>query len=105
MLKRILGIVGWLGTALVLVAVAIRFLRPVWDVYAYWLAWAGLVAILLYTLGQWREIAGYFARRQARLGAIALAGILAVVGILIAINYIASRENKRWDLTAKGQYT
>ena len=105
MLKRILGIVGWLGTALVLVAVAIRFLRPVWDVYAYWLAWAGLVAILLYTLGQWREIAGYFARRQARLGAIAVAGILAVVGILTAINYIASRENKRWDLTAKGQYT
>jgi ABC-type uncharacterized transport system involved in gliding motility auxiliary subunit len=105
MLKRILGIVGWLGTALVLVAVAIRFLRPVWDVYAYWLAWAGLVAILLYTLGQWREIGGYFARRQARLGVVAIAGILAVIGILTAINYIASRENKRWDLTAKGQYT
>jgi ABC-type uncharacterized transport system involved in gliding motility auxiliary subunit len=105
MLKRILGIVGWLGTGLVLAAVAIRFLRPVWDVYAYWLAWAGLVSILLYTLGQWREVVGYFARRQARLGAIAAAGILAVVGILAAINYIASRENKRWDLTAKGQYT
>ncbi|MBE3132085.1 MAG: hypothetical protein IMZ55_01320, partial [Acidobacteria bacterium] len=53
MLKRILGIVGWLGTALVLAAVAIRFLRPVWDTYAYWLAWGGLVCVLLYTLGQW----------------------------------------------------
>jgi ABC-type uncharacterized transport system involved in gliding motility auxiliary subunit len=105
MLKRILGIVGWLGTALVFVAVAIRFLRPVWDTYAYWLAWAGLVSILLYTLGQWREIGGFFARRQAKLGAIAAAGILIVLGILVAINYIASRENKRWDLTAKGQYT
>ena len=105
MLKRILGIVGWLGMALVLVAVAIRILRPQWDVYAYWLAWAGLVSILLYTLGQWREIAAFFGRRQARLGAIAAAGILIVLGILAAINYIASRENKRWDLTAKGQYT
>ncbi len=105
MLKRILGIVGWLGTALVFAAVAIRFLRPVWDTYAHWLAWAGLVAILLYLLGQWREIGAFFGRRQARLGAIATLGILVVLGILVAINYIASRENKRWDLTAKGEYT
>ncbi|MBE3072457.1 MAG: GldG family protein, partial [Acidobacteria bacterium] len=105
MLKRILGIVGWLGTALVLAAVAIRFLRPVWDTYAYWLAWGGLVCVLLYTLGQWREIAHFFARRQARLSVVAAAGILIVLGILVAINYIASRENKRWDLTATAQYT
>lgn len=105
MLKRILGIVGWLGTALVLAAVAIRFLRPVWDTYAAWLAWAGLICVLLYTLGQWREIAHFFSRRQARLSLISVAGILVVLGILVAINYIASRENKRWDLTSSGQFT
>ena len=106
MLKRILGIVGWLGTALVLAAVAVRFLRPEWDAYAYWLAWAGLVCILLYTLGQWREIARLLraaagaARHDLRRRASSSCS-----GILVAINYLASRENKRWDLTAAGQFT
>ena len=34
MVKNILNIVGWLGTALVVAAVAVRFLRPEWDKYA-----------------------------------------------------------------------
>ena len=43
--------------ALVFGAVAIRFLKPDWDRYAYWGAWAGLVCVLVYTLSQWRDIA------------------------------------------------
>jgi ABC-type uncharacterized transport system involved in gliding motility auxiliary subunit len=105
MLNRILGIVGWLGTVLVLGAVAVRLLRPGWERYATWAAWAGLVLVLFYTLGQWREIVRLFARRQARLGTVSIASILVVVGILIAINYISSRENKRWDLTSSKLYT
>ena len=31
MLKRILGLLGWLGVALVFAAVAIRFLKPEWQ--------------------------------------------------------------------------
>ena len=31
MLKRILGLLGWLGVALVFAAVAIRFLEPEWQ--------------------------------------------------------------------------
>lgn len=105
MLKRILDFMGWLGTACILGAVAIRLLRPVWDTYAYWLAWAGLVCILAYALGQWRQVVRFFGRRQARLGTLTTAAILVVIGILVAINYIASRQNKRWDLTASGQFT
>ena len=60
MIKNILNIVGWLGTALVVAAVAVRFLRPEWDQYAIYGAWAGLACVVLYTLGQWREIADYF---------------------------------------------
>ena len=46
MLKRILGIVGWIGTALVFAAVAVRFLRPEWDQYAVYAAWGGLACAL-----------------------------------------------------------
>ena len=38
--------------------------------------------------------------RQAKLGALSIGSVLLVVAIIAAINYIASRQNRRWDLTA-----
>lgn len=105
MVNRILSIVGWIGTALVFVAVAIRFGYPAKEQWAYYLAWAGLVCVLLYTLGQWREIARVFSGRQARYGTLAATSILVVLGILVAINYIGAKQNKRWDLTANKQFS
>ena len=95
MMNRILSLVGYLGTALVFVALAIRFGYPAKEQWAYYLAWAGLVCVLLYTLSQWREIASVFSRRQARYGTLAATSVLVVLGILVAINYIGSRQNKR----------
>jgi len=105
MLKRILGLVGWLGVALVFAAVAIRFLRPEWQQWYSGLAIAGLVCTLLYILSQWREIARAFSGREARFGTLAVASAVVVLAILIAINYLASRHNRRWDLTAAKQFT
>jgi len=104
MLNRILSIVGWIGTGLVLIAVAIRFGYPAKEQWAYYLAWSGLVLVLAYTLGQWRDIASMFSRRQARYGALTGVSVVVVLGILVAINYIGSRQNKRWDLTANKQF-
>ena len=58
---------------------------------------------MLYTLGQWREIVAYFRRRQARYGAIATAGVVVALAIVVAANYLSARQNKRWDLTANQQ--
>jgi ABC-type uncharacterized transport system involved in gliding motility auxiliary subunit len=105
MLNRILSLIGWVGTALVFAAVVIRFAYPglaQWGTYA---AWAGLVCVLLYTLSQWREIAKLFGRREARYGSLAVTSVFIVLAILIAINYIGVRQNKRWDLTANQQFT
>jgi ABC-type uncharacterized transport system involved in gliding motility auxiliary subunit len=104
MLKRLLGLLGWLGVALVFASVAIRNLRPEWT-WWYGLAIGGLVCVLLYVLSQWREIVRDFSGRQARYGTLAAASVVIVLGILAAINYLAERHNKRWDLTAAGQYT
>lgn len=105
MIKRAFDTVGWLGTALVLAAVAVFFLKAEWQPYSRWLAWGGLACILVYTLGQWREISRVFAGRSVRLGTISGAGIVVVLAILVAVNYISSREHKRWDLTSSGQFT
>ena len=99
MVKQTVGVIGWIGTALVFGAVAIRFLRPEWMQYGTWLTWAGLVCILLYMVGQWRDVVTFYGRRQARYGTISIVGILVGLGILIAVNYLAARQNKRWDLT------
>jgi ABC-type uncharacterized transport system involved in gliding motility auxiliary subunit len=112
MSNRIFGIIGWLGTAFVLASIAIwvatrtRLNLPAqWDQYRYYLAWAGLVCVVIYMLSQWREVAAVFSRRQARYGALAATSILVVLGILVAVNYIGKRQNKRWDLTANQQFS
>jgi gliding motility-associatede transport system auxiliary component len=99
MLKQITGIIGWVGTALIFAAVGIRFFRPEWMQYGTWLTYAGLVCILIYMLGQWRDVVTFYGRRQARYGTISIVGILVGLGIVIAVNYLATRQNKRWDLT------
>ncbi|MCA1585292.1 MAG: GldG family protein, partial [Acidobacteria bacterium] len=102
MVNRILGIVGWVGTALVFAAVAVQYqtVRPEWSPYGRYLAWAGLVCILAYLAGQWREARDFYKTRQARYGTVSMVGILVVLGILVAVNYLGTRQNKRWDLTA-----
>src|SRR5258706_16172137 len=105
MVNRIFNLIGWLGTALVLGAVGIRLGLPAKDQYAYYLAWAGLACMLLYTLSQWREIVQMMSGRRARYGTMTLVSVIAVLGILTAVNYIGKQRSKRWDLTATQQYS
>lgn len=100
MVNQLVSVIGWVGTALVFGAVAIRVFYPDWNQYATWGAWAGLVCVLVYMLGQWRDVKAAYGSRQARYGTLSLVSVVAVLGILIAVNYIATRQNKRWDLTA-----
>ena len=90
---------------LVFAAVVARFVVPEQQAIWYWLTVAGLVLVVAHTLGQWRDIVGFFGRRQARYGALAGSSLLLAVGILVAVNYILARQNKRWDLTAARQYS
>ncbi len=103
MAQTIFSIIGWVGTAIVFASVGVRFLKPAWDQYAIWGAWTGLACVIVYTLAQWRDIVDYFRRRQARYGAMATLSVLVALGIVVAVNYLANRENKRWDLTANKQ--
>jgi ABC-type uncharacterized transport system involved in gliding motility auxiliary subunit len=104
-MKQILSFLSYVGMALVFGALAVRILKPEWNQYAVYASWAGLALVLLYTLGQWREIVDYFRRRNARYGAIASASVLVVLGILVAVNYVSAKQNKRWDLTSNQQYS
>jgi ABC-type uncharacterized transport system involved in gliding motility auxiliary subunit len=104
-MQRILSILSWVGVVLVFAALVVRFVKPEWDQYATYGAWTGLALVVLYTLGQWREIVAFFGRRNARYGVIAGVSVIVVLGILVAVNYLSERRNKRWDLTENKQYS
>lgn len=79
--------------------------KPDWAVYSRYLAVAGLVLLLGSLLSSWRDIAAAMQRRQTRLGTITASSIAIVLGILILINMIGTRQSKRWDLTTGSVYT
>ena len=107
-MQNAFNIIGWVGTILVLAAVAIRgvaflgipSIYPAWEQYATYAAWAGLVTVLIYMAGQWRDVATFYKGRGARYGTLSIVSIIVFLAILVAVNYLGSRRNKRWDLTA-----
>jgi ABC-type uncharacterized transport system involved in gliding motility auxiliary subunit len=102
--KRFLGLLGWVGVILVVAALGLRLLRPDLGLHQK-LALAGLVVTALYTITQWRDIARSFKGRGVKYGSISAGSVALVLAILIGINWISSRQNKRWDLTANKQYS
>jgi len=104
-MNRIFNLISWVGIALVVAALGIFYGMPAQDQYARYLAWAGLACILVYVLSQWREIFGFFGTRSGRYGTLAASSLLIVLAILVAVNYIGKKQNKRWDFTASGQFS
>ena len=102
-MKRIIGLLGWVGVLLVLASVVIKYTKPEWPFQT--LAVAGLVIVLIYAGAHWREFAGTFQGRNAQYGSIAAGSVLAVLAILVAVNYISNRQNHRWDLTTSQSFT
>jgi len=110
-MTRIFNIISWLAIALVLAAVGIRgavgvgYMSAAQSQFAVYLAWAGLACIVVYIVSQWREIGAFFGTRSGRYGTLAASSTLIVLGILVAVNYIGKKQNKRWDLTANAQFS
>jgi ABC-type uncharacterized transport system involved in gliding motility auxiliary subunit len=107
MMRKLADYSSWLAIALVCLGLAL-FLqpwRPEWTGYARYLSIAGLVVLLLSALAGWRDIATALQRRQTRLSTITISSIVFVLGILVVINIIGTRQSKRWDLTANSVYT
>lgn len=104
-MANITGVIGWIGTVLVFGAVAVRMVYPDWNQYATYAAWAGLASVLIYMAGQWRDVADFYKGRGARYGTMSVVSIAVFLGILVAVNYLSTRQNKRWDFTANQVYS
>ena len=69
------------------------------------MAWAGLATVLIYMAGQWRDVAEFYKGRGARYGTLSIVSVVVFLAILVAINYLGTRQNRRWDLTANQVYS
>src|SRR6478735_9265501 len=104
-MQKVFGIIGWIGTVLVFGAVAIRMFHPEWNQYATYMAWAGLASVLIYMAGQWRDVFDFYKGRGAQYGTMAIVSVAVFLAILVAVNYLGSRRNKRWDFTSNQVYS
>lgn len=105
MSEKISEILGWVGIALVGGSVVVRYTMPDQQDLSWWLAVAGLIVIALYFYTQRHAFVRFVGVRQARYAALATSSVILALGILVAINFILLRQNKRWDLTAGSQYS
>ncbi|MFQ5789565.1 MAG: GldG family protein [Acidobacteriota bacterium] len=104
-MKRAIPYVGSIGLGALVAGLLLRLFEPDRDRIWASLLIAGLVLTVSYLGSHWRQVMSMLGRRGARYGAnLALLTVL-VAGILAAINYLANRHNKRWDLTAAKQYS
>ncbi len=107
-MKNIVGILGWLGIALVAAALYARWGPGVPESFYGWsrpLALAGLIVTALYALTQWRDIQRSFQSRGMQYGSVAIGSVAVFLAVLVGINWISNRQNKRWDWTAAGQFS
>jgi ABC-type uncharacterized transport system involved in gliding motility auxiliary subunit len=103
--KKLTPYLGASGMGFLAAGVLLRLLSPGRDrVWASFLI-AGLALFIVYLVNHWPEVLRLAGRRSTREGANALGLILAVTGIVVAINFIANRHQKRWDFTAARQFT
>ena len=104
-MKRLVGLLGWIGVALVVASLVVRATQPEHQLLSRQLAYGGLVVTILYALTQWRDIARSLSGRNVKYGSVAAVGVIVMLGVLVAVNWIASRQNKRWDLTETSQFS
>ena len=70
------------------------------EQYLFYAAITGLALVLVYVIGSMD-----FRKQQTRQGTLAGVGVIVFLGILVAVNYLSTRRNTRWDLTANKQYS
>ncbi len=103
--ERWLTFLPSIGLILLALALIARWQSLGSDAVAYALAGLGVAVFLLYIVLNWHAVLAAFSGRQVRYGGNALVIVVAVLAILVMINFLANRHDKTFDLTANKQYT
>ncbi len=103
--REIFTTAAWIGGALALAGVVRYSVENEPTTMTKWILIGGGVLLVAALVGNFREIAGFFSSRGGRLGANTAVLTLAVVGILVLVNFLGFRHAERWDWTPEHLYT
>jgi ABC-type uncharacterized transport system involved in gliding motility auxiliary subunit len=104
-LKKIVDLLAPLGFVVIVGALAWeRWGKPLPGGFRPWLV-GGLALVVLHLLLRWEDVARRIGRRQVKYGGNTLVVVLVMLGILGALNYLAARNSKKWDLTRNQRYS
>lgn len=104
-MKTTSKLTGLAGAILVLAALVVGHDDPAAIARLWVLGVAGLGCLLFFFIAERHILARAPGSRAARYGANAALIALAFLGILVILNYLASRHNEKWDLTAEKAFT
>src|SRR5712692_3427707 len=99
-LRRYAPIAAGVGLLGLLLAAAIWLLQRQFNAYVQASLAVGLLGLAVAILLDPAAVQAWMGRRQARYGANVLLMMLAVLGILILVNFLVHQNAKQWDLTA-----
>jgi ABC-type uncharacterized transport system involved in gliding motility auxiliary subunit len=104
-MKRLVDFLAPLGLLILFIRVAATFSTRTLPGQERWYWIAGATLILMHLVLRFERLVAFVGRRQMRYGGNALLFTAGVLAILVAINWIASRNSKRWDLTKNQRYS
>ena len=104
-MKRTMVYLAPLGWGALIAGLLLRLFQPERETLWVSCLLTGLVLTIAYLGTRWEDLLKLARQRGARYGVNLGLLIVLVAGIVVGINYLANRHNKRWDLTASKQYT
>jgi ABC-type uncharacterized transport system involved in gliding motility auxiliary subunit len=103
--QRLPGIVGAVGVLALLVSAGIYLVFSEPNRWVLTSAAVGIVLIIYAILEQPQLITRSVTGREARYGSNTVVMTAAFIGILVLVNFMASRYNQRWDLTENQEFS
>jgi ABC-type uncharacterized transport system involved in gliding motility auxiliary subunit len=104
-LRQYAHYLAYLGAILLLGALGFYFVNRFWDLKAEIAVGLGVILWAGFVLLRPEQVRTALTGRTARYGSNALVMSLALLGILILVNFLAMRHHRRWDITAGSQYS
>ena len=99
MIRKILDWSGYVGLAVLAVAVVLPFARPAWAAQRGWVLLAGLLLVGASLLARVGELRGAIGGRTLRYGVNTAVTVVLLLGVIGVVEGLSYRHNWRWDLT------
>ncbi len=102
---RSTSLFGLWGIVLFVFGIVAYMVTPAASTYVFVHVALGFLLIVLYLTASRDSLTTVLGERSTKYGANAVVYTLVFVAVLVVVNWLAARHNKRWDLTAQNVYS